>query len=196
MSIKLFFALLAPIVSIIAFVPYFSGIFAGTTRPHLYTWLIWTLSTGIGTAGLWYGGGGWAAVSGTVGATLTFFCFLFCFKYGTKDITVSDTIVLVLSLCAVGLWLFLHQPLLAVILASLIDLSGYISTYRKSWVDPWSESLTSWLIWIGYGFCIILALQNYNWLTLPFILSTTVVANLVLIALLLLRRRVVPKPFL
>ncbi|MBI3573487.1 hypothetical protein HY090_00360 [Candidatus Kaiserbacteria bacterium] len=193
---KLIAAAIAPIFSMLAYVPYITGIFKGTVRPHVYSWLIWTLSTGTATAGLWYGGGGWAAVSATIGVVFTFLFFLLSFKYGTKNITTSDTFFLLFALAAIGVWWQLHQPLLAIILVSLIDLSAYAPTYRKSWEEPWSETMLPWVLWAVQGCLLIIALKNYNPLTLTFILSTTVLANFLLIAILFFRRRIIPKPAL
>lgn len=195
-DLKLLFGIIAAVISVTAYIPYLKGMIAGRIRPHLYTWLIWTLTTGTAVAGLWYGKGGWATVSATIGFILTFLFFLLSFRYGTKNITRSDTIVLAIALGAIALWWQLDEPLLAIVVVSLIDLFAYIPTYRKSWEDPWSEAILPWMLWILYGCFLILALENYNPLTLTFILTTTLAANLVLIIILAVRRRIVSKPVL
>ncbi len=192
-DIKAFFAAIASIIVISAYIPYLTSMLSGRTQPHVYTWLIWTLTTGTASAGLWYGNGGYGVVSQTIGAVLTFLFFLLSFRYGTKNITRSDTIVLILAFLAIGVWWQLHQPLLAIVMVSLIDMLGYIPTYRKSWQEPWSESMSSWLLWLFYGFFVVLSLENYNSLTLTFLLAA-LAANCILITLLLVRRRTVPKP--
>jgi len=193
-DLKIIFGVLASAVSIAAYIPYLASIRAGTTRPHLYSWLIWTITTGTAAAGSWYGGGGYGAFGATVAAVLTFIPFLLSFKYGTKNITPSDTAVLILALLAIVVWWQLKQPLFSIIMVTLIDTFGYIPTYRKSWNEPWSESIFPWLLWLLYGLFLLLALESYNPLTLIFTLTTTIAANAALIGMLLFRRRFVLKP--
>lgn len=195
-DLKLVFGALAALANIVAYVPYIMSLRAGVARPHVYTWLIWTLTTGTAAAGSWYGGGGYGALSATVAAMLTFILFVLSFKYGTKNITASDTIVLMFALFAIVVWWQLKQPLLSIIMVTLIDLSGYIPTYRKSWSEPWSESIVPWLLWVLYGFFLVLALGSYNPFTLVFTLATAIIANTILIVILLFRRRLSPKSVL
>lgn len=58
-SIKFIFALLSTVIVIFGgFFPYFLDIFRKRTKPHAYTWLIWSVTYGTALAGLWYGKGG------------------------------------------------------------------------------------------------------------------------------------------
>lgn len=192
-ELKVIFAIIATIVSTASFYPYFRDIFRGTTKPHLYTWLIWTLTTATASLALWKGGGGVAVVAPAIAVVLTFCIFLLCFRYGTKNITRSDLMILLGAFAAVFIWWQLKNPLLALIVATGIDLLGYVPTIRKSWFEPWSESMLSWLMWIvSIGFSI-LALEAYNPLTLTFLAPITA-ANLLLVIICFIRRPVVPKP--
>jgi hypothetical protein len=193
MELKLVFAVIATVISTASFYPYFRDIFRGMTKPHLYTWLIWTVTTGTATAAIWRGGGGVAVVSPAISVVLTFFVFLLCFRYGTKNITVSDTLILVGALASVFIWWQLKNPLLALIVATGTDLLGYVPTIRKSWFEPWSESILSWVTWIVSIAFSILALEAYNPLTLTFLVPITA-ANLFLVGICLARRPAVPKP--
>lgn len=189
---KLVAALLG-LASNVAFVPYLRDIFKRRTEPHAYTWLIWCITQGTATAGLWYGGGGWGGLGLMLGTVLVFLVFLLSFKYGTKNITRSDTLVLVAAIAAVLVWWQLHQPLLAVLMVSAIDALGYIPTLRKSFSEPWSETMSSWIIFSVGNFVSLFGLGAYNLLTVTY-LMTIMSANIILIILLVLRRRVIPKP--
>jgi hypothetical protein len=192
-DVKIIFAILSALFSIGAYFPYLKDMLAGKTKPHVYTWLIWTLTTSTATAGLWHGGGGYAAVSQTIATILTFIFFLLSFKYGTKNITLGDTILLLLASAAIFVWWFLHNPLLAVLMVAAIDAIGYIPTFRKSFEEPWSESILSWVLFnLGIAFSL-LALAQYNLLTLP-VLLMSFVANSILIAICFFRRAAVETP--
>lgn len=182
------FSVVATAIGVVAFLYYFGGLFALQTKPHTYTWLIWALTQGIGFAGIWYGNGGWGALSLVIGEVLTTSVFLLSLKYGTKNITKGDTIILIAALIAIALWWQLHQPVLAVALVSVIDVAGYIPTYRKSFADPWSENLIPWFAFSLSNLCAALALTNWNFLTITYLASITS-ANIILIAICLLRRQ-------
>lgn len=74
-------------------------------------------------------GGGLGAIALTVGTICVFMVMLLSLKYGTRNITRSDTIILILALAAVFVWVQLDNPLLAVIMVTLIDLAGYVPSW-------------------------------------------------------------------
>jgi len=182
MNLKLFFTILSTITAIAAYVPYARDIFALKTKPHAYTWLIWTITQGIGVLGIWYGGGSWAVLSLAIGTVSVFCTFLFSLKYGTKNITRSDTVILFSALCAILVWWQLKQPLLAVVMVSVIDTLGYIPSLRKTYLEPWSETMISWLAFAAAGIFALIALHEYNLLTMIYLIAMTL-ANIALLSL-------------
>jgi inorganic pyrophosphatase len=185
--IKIIFAIIALIISLLAFYPYLRDIFLKKTKPHVYTWFIWTITQSTAVYALWYGGGGWGAVELTVGTFLVFIIFLFSLTRGTKNVTKSDTIVLFIALLSVLIWWILDNPIFSVIMVSLIDFFGYIPSYRKCWNDPWSETLSTWLLFAIGNIFAIFALNEYNVLTLTYLI-TIIIGNIILIIISLLRR--------
>lgn len=170
------------------FVPYFIGVLKRKNTPHAYTWLIWAVTQGTATAGVLAGAGGvLAAMNLGIGATACGVIFLLSFKYGTKNITKGDTLVLAAALLAVLIWWQLESALLAVIMVTLIDALGYLPTYRKIWREPYSENITSWTLFAISPALSLLALYEYNALTIPY-LAMIMAANTLLVALALLRR--------
>lgn len=173
---------------IVVYYPYFRDIFLGTTKPHLYTWLIWSLTMGIAAAGALKGGaeqGAWPLIMGTVAMS----CItLLALKYGTKNITRSDTIALVAAIGAVLVWWQLEDVYLAVLVATLIDVVGYYPTFRKSYLEPESETISFWMLSV-IGIAInIAALSEYNFLT-TFYLAVIFLSSGLLTAFLFFRRK-------
>ena len=129
--------------------------------------------------------------------TVGFFCvvavFFFSLKYGTKNVTKSDTIILVVALSAIFVWWQLHQPLLAIIIVSIIDVLGYIPSVRKSYAEPWSETLVSWFAFALSDVFALLALKEFNFLTATYLIAITA-ANIGLFLFCLVRRSFVYKP--
>lgn len=194
-NIKIILAVISGlIVILVAFLPYFRDMFLRRTKPHVYTWLIWTITQGTATvAGFWEGKGGWGMLALAIGTVFTAFIFLLSLKYGTKNITKGDSVVLVIALLAIIVWWQLKSPLLAVFMVSAIDFLGYIPSFRKTFEEPWTETSISWAAFSVSNFLSILALSSYNFLTLTFIITITV-ANIILLTICLLRRRVISAP--
>lgn len=187
-------ALASVTLSIAGSIPYFHEIFKGRTKPHAYTWLIWTLTMGIAAASVWRGGAGiLITLSMIASLTVCLLTFLLSFRYGTKNITRGDTTTLIVALLAIFVWVVLDEPLLGLFMAAGIDFIGYWPTYRKSLVEPWSESLASWSIYTLAPIASLLALLEYNALTITYS-AMTFTANCILLILLLIRRKKVSKP--
>ena len=191
-GVKTIFAILASLVGAAGVFPYLRDIFLRKTKPHAYSFLVWTITQGTAVAGLWYGNGGWGAIAFSLSIVPVFFTFLFSLKYGTRNITKGDTIILVAALLAIIVWWRLHEPVLSVLMVSIIDVAGYFPTFRKTFKDPWSETVSSWTIFSLSNILSMMALNAYNFLTLAYLVSITI-ANLVLLAISLARRRVVPR---
>ena len=192
-TIKIISAILATILGTYAFFPYIRDILKNKTKPHLYTWLIWTIGQTVAVAGLWYGDGGIGAIELTVGTFFVFIIFLLSFKYGTKNIKWTDKAFLLASLVAIAIWVGLDNAFLSIAFICLIDFLGFIPSFRKSWYEPWSETTSSWALFsIGNIFAII-ALKEYNFLTVGYLITITI-NNLALLIVCLIRRRKISKP--
>jgi len=193
MDVKIILTVIATAIGVVAFFPYLRDTFSLKTKPHAYTWLIWAITQGTAVFGIWYGGGGWGALNLTIGTLFVIVVFLFSIKYGTKNITKSDTAILVAALSAIIIWWRLDQPLISVIMVSMIDVIGYIPSFRKSYQEPWSETLISWILFSASNTFAILALEEYNLLTVTYLAAITS-ANIALFLLCFFRRKFFPKP--
>lgn len=194
LNIKAVIAVLATLLVVFgAFFPYIRDILKKTTKPHAYTWLIWAITQGTAVAGLLYGGGGWGGLLLVVGTISVFIVFLLSLKYGTKNITKSDTAILISAFLAIIVWWQLNQPLLSVLMVTAIDLLGYIPTFRKTFEEPWTETPSSWTIFSIGNVLSIFALNEYNLLTMTYLVLVTI-ANIAVLAICLTRRKIIPRP--
>lgn len=195
-NIKIVFAVIAVFLAVFfAFLPYLRDIFRGKTKPHAYTWLIWTITQGVATAGLLYGKGGWGSLELVVGTFFVFLVFLISLKYGTRNITKSDTVIFIAALLAVVVWLKMDNPLFAVFMVSAIDFLGFLPSFRKAFYEPWTEIVISWVFFSVGNLFVILSLSEYNLLTLTYIITITV-GNITMAIICLARRKAVDKSFL
>lgn len=182
----------AVILTFAAYIPYYRDIFKGKTRPHIYSWALWGLLTVLLVALQIKGGAGPATwVTAAAGLLCVGVVFL-SLKNGKKDITMSDTIVAILSLLAIGFWLIADQPIVSITLVIIADMLAFIPTVRKSYYQPYSETLSLYVTnAIRFGLSLF-AVENYTYLSSSWIVAW-VIGNALLSVLLLVRRKQVKK---
>ena len=145
MDLKIILGTVAALLALVSSYLYIKDIFRGNTKPHTYTWLVWSIVTTIAFLGQWVSGGGPGSWATGVAAVVTIFTLVLSLKgnYGTKDITNFDKICLGLAIISILPWLLTKNVLWSVIFATFIDLVAFFPTMRKTWYAPKSESLGS-----------------------------------------------------
>ena len=156
---------LAVLVGFAAYVFYFRDIFLGKTKPHAFSWLIWSIL--IGTAFFaqflnYAGPGAW--VTG-FSAVMCFSIFLFALKKGEKNFTLGDKLGLGAASIALLLWYFTKNPLTSIFLIILVDVLGYVPTFRKSFFKPYEETVLTYFLAGFKFFFALLALKEYSLIT-------------------------------
>ncbi|HEY0964818.1 MAG TPA: hypothetical protein VGE31_03405 [Candidatus Paceibacterota bacterium] len=190
MTLSAVFGIIGGILMIGSYIPYIYHIVKRQTKPHAYTWIMWSVTQIIATIGILEGQGGmFAALTIGAGAVLSIVTLILTFPYGTRNVTVFDTVALSIGCVALFFWWRLDHPAIAITLVSLIDGVGFLPTYRKTWNEPWSESLLAWVLFVAGNLCAFFALEEYNFLTTVYIGTVTVAA--LLLILLSNRRRTV-----
>lgn len=190
MNYHIFFGILATLIALVSYIPYFRNIFRGKTKPHAFSWLIWGIVTGIAFfAQILNNGGPGAWVTGFT----TFICgaiFILALFKGYRKIAILDWICLILALIAIVIWIVTKNPLLSVILATLIDLIAFIPTVRKSYIEPYSETLFMYSL-NGFKFVIaFLALEQISIVTSLYPLSW-IILNWIFVIVILQRRKII-----
>jgi len=164
-TIKVLLGGSATVLALVGYVPYFRDIFRGKTKPHAFSWLIWGVLTAIGYAGQVSDGAGAGAWVTGLTAAVCFFIFALAVFRGEKNITRGDWLCLIFSLSAIPLWIFTNSPFWSVILITVIDIVGFLPTFRKSYFKPHEETAVTYtLSSVKFGLSI-LALQNYSVIT-------------------------------
>lgn len=184
---KIILGTIAVIMALIGYVPYFRDIFLGKTKPHAYSWLVWSILTGVGFFGQILNKGGAGAWVTGVTAIISFFIFFLALKKGEKNITFSDKLSLFSVFIAMLLWYLTSNPLNALILVIVIDILGFFPTFRKSYHKPKEETMLTFFI-NGLKFVIALfALESYSLITYLYPLYL-ILANWTLVGMLIVRR--------
>jgi hypothetical protein len=101
MNYKIILGAAAVVIGIIGFIPYYRDIFKGKTKPHTFSWVGWTIMEAIGFfaqisqhagAGAWVTGSNMLITTGVV---------VLSFRYGEKDIKLTDWLAFVAGLVGI-----------------------------------------------------------------------------------------------
>lgn len=181
----------AVVIGFIGYIPYFRTIFNGKTKPHAFTWFVWGLLTAIAFGGQIAGNGGAGAWVTGFTAFISFTIFILALAKGKKDFPLADWLCLAGCMLALALWAFTDNPLLAIILITIIDLIAFIPTFRKSFSSPDSEPVFTYAL-SGFKFVIgIIALEQFSTVTVLYPASLVVTNGLFVVMLFVQRRRLI-----
>jgi hypothetical protein len=180
-------------VALIAAIPYGLGIYRRTIRPHLFTWLIWSLVTAIAAAAQFVAGAGPSAWCTAAIAATCFLTFVASIFRGDRNWTKADWLFLCAALCAIPIWVLTSDPTIAVCLVTLIELAGLGPTVRKTIHDPWSESLLYFALCVLKYVLAVLALEKWT-VAVAFYPAVNLAASLWICVLMIARRRLLSRP--
>lgn len=190
-SDKALLATLATALTVLAFVPYIRSTYGGRTRPHVFSWVIWGINTGIAflVVLIEHGGAGAWPIGFSCAVTL-FVAALAYIKRADVTITRTDWLFFIAALAAMPVWLTASDPLWAIALITAIELLGFGPTFRKCWHQPHTESISFLAILILRNALIVAALERHTLTTLLFPVAMAAACGL-LIALMTWRRPLV-----
>ncbi|UQO39550.1 hypothetical protein [Burkholderia cepacia] len=182
------FGVIGTAVSLLAAIPYALAIYRRTVRPHLFTWLVWSVVTAIAAAGQFVAGAGpsaWCTAAIAVTCFLTLVASVFRGECGWTRV---DWFFLVAALSAIPLWMLTDDPTISVCLVTLIELAGLGPTVRKTIRDPWSESLAYFALCVLKYALALLALSTWS-IAVAFYPAVNVVASIGICVVMLVRRQ-------
>jgi len=180
----------AIVLTFVAFVPYIRAIANGTTKPHVFSWVIWGTTTFVvflaqlqakGGVGAWPIG-----VSGSITIGIAVLAYV---KRADITITKIDWVYFVCALCSLPFWYLTSDPLWAVVILTTVDILGVGPTVRKAYHAPLSESIGFFALFAVRNSLVVLALEHYSLATVLF--PAAIAATCILLMLMIaIRRRV------
>ena len=193
MSAQFIFGTIAIIIAFVSYIPYFKDIYTETTKPHLFSWLIWTILTLIAFISQLADGAGFGGWVTGFSAFLGLLIIGYSYNKGEKEITSSDWWILFAALAITSIYIFTKDAFLATFLTTSVTVIGFIPTVRKSYSKPFQETLSAYVLTaIKYLFAIA-ALDNFSFTTL-FFPAAAVIMNVCFSWLLVSRRRILSTP--
>lgn len=179
-------------LTLVAFVPYIRAIFDGTIRPHVFSWVIWGVTTFLAfLAQLEDKGGVGAWPIGVSGSITIFIACLAYLKRADVTITKTDWLFFVAALSSLPLWYLTSDPLWTIVLLTIVDVLGFGPTVRKAYHFPYSESLLFFALFTVRNLLVMMALENHSVTTLLFPAAIAAMCIL-LMGMIVYRRKVLP----
>jgi len=187
--VKALFSAAAIALTFAAFLPYIVSIRSGRTRPHVFSWLIWGVTTLLVFLAQRAGGAGVGAWPTGVSALITFFIAWLAHAHGAdREITASDWLFLVGASSALPFWVLTADPLWAVVILTLVDLLGFGPTLRRAYSHPEQERAGFYGLFVLRNLLVLLSLERLT-LTTALFPAAVGLACVGLVLLLLWRRR-------
>lgn len=173
MEIKEILGVVAVVLSLAGFFPYIISIYKGITKPHVFSWVVWSIATVVvffAQVSAMGGPGAWA--TGVSGFLVVFIAFLAYERQCDITITKSDWVFFILALSALPFWFFTDDPFWAVLVLTIVDFFAFIPTARKTYHAPYSETLILSAILAVRDIFAMSALESYSATTMMFPLMT------------------------
>lgn len=151
MTLPALFGIVSAVLSIALVIPYARDVVWGTTRPHRATWFVWAV---LGTIAFFtqYAAGATDSLWMTFGQTASvILIFALSLWRGVGGLENRDVISLVAAGGILVLWYFTESELLALLLLVTTDLAGGWLTIRKAYIDPLSETFSTYALALVAG---------------------------------------------
>ena len=188
MEYQIILVVIATVIGISSYIPYIKDIFTNKTKPHAFSWFIWGLLTAIAFAAQVKEGAGVGAWVAGFSAAMCLGISGIAFVRGNKHICRMDWFCLGAALLGIILWKITSNPLTAVVIVTLVDMIGFVPTFRKAYHHPHEETALSFALsgikWV-FG---LMALEVFNTTTTLYPASL-VLTNMVFVIMVLIRRR-------
>lgn len=155
-------AIIAAVLAIVGNVPYLMDVIHQKIKPHPYTWLVWSIVSGVTFFGALQKGAGVGVIPTGVAEIFTFIIFFYSLRYGFKQINKIDTVYLIIALLGLIPWALTKDPTMSVIIVVSIDLVAFIPTIRKTWNNPKSETSILFTMNVLRHILTLFSLQAYN----------------------------------
>ncbi len=155
-------AIVAALLAVVGNIPYLIDVLKGKVQPHPYTWLVWTIVSGVIFFGQLAKGAGVGVIPTAASEIFTFIIFFLSLKNGFKMVRKIDTVFLIICLLGLIPWFLTKDPTISVITVVSIDLIAFIPTIRKTWEMPSTENPMLYGMNSLRHFLALFSLQAYN----------------------------------
>lgn len=178
----------AVILAFLGNISYLRDVINKKIKPHPYTWLVWSLVSGVTFFGALQKGAGVGAIPTGFAEAFTVIIFLYSLRYGFSQIKRRDTIFLVITLLGLIPWALTKDPTISVIIVVLIDLVAFVPTITKTWKNPTSETVTLYIMNVCRHVLTLFSIEAYNVATMLHSISMIII-NTIMVCIIYFRKK-------
>lgn len=176
-------------LTILAVLPYLRDILRGKTKPNLTSWITWSILTAIATFAAIDAGEYATAIFTAAATTSVLLVVIFgIWKKAYVKYTPLDITCQLIALMGIVLWQMLDSPEIAMLMAIAIEMVGITPTIRHAWKQPNEETWQTFAISGTASILAVLAIESYNWVSLPYPLYL-VLANYLVALIIIVRTK-------
>jgi hypothetical protein len=159
----------AIVLTVAMYVPYIRSIRAGQTKPHAFSWIIWSLSAFLVFLAQLAGDGGVGAWPIGVSSLVTAYIAVLAYRNrADTSVTRTDWVFLAIAVAALPCWLLTSNPLLTVVLLTGVELAGFGPTFRFAFGHPHQERIAFYFLGAVRNVLTISALEYFSLTTVLF----------------------------
>lgn len=157
------FIVLSGLVIVIAYVPFIAGTIRGTVVPNRISWMIWFVQDCLMATSAVVGRTGPVAIMPIIWAVGAGIMLVLSFKRGVSEpVTFLEKVCLVLSGLGILLWVTTGSSRLGLVASVSAACIGGIPTTIKAWREPWTETMSGWLLMLAGTILSSLAIQEWT----------------------------------
>lgn len=136
---------LSVVLAFWAGIPYIRSILDGRTKPHQMTWLVFTIMNGVVFTSQYLKGARASVLISLVFFVFTIIDFLLSLRFGVRNTSRWDKLLLSLSLLTIVAWILTKNPSVAIWLTVVIDVFATTMMILKIKKHPGSEAPGPWV---------------------------------------------------
>lgn len=142
MEKELIFALISTWIYLIGAIPYWRDVLNLRTIPHLFTYLVWLVLVGFNVYVSWHNHQWYTLIPNVIMLSSLTFGLIYGVRWFHKvHINWFDYLCLTLAIWLIAYWFFSKNILYTVILTAIIDFIAFLPTFKKWWLQAWTESI-------------------------------------------------------
>lgn len=146
MDVVTIFAAISTVIAVYCSIPYIRAILNGKTKPHQFSWLVFMILNAVTFLSQYFEGARLSALIAFAFFFGSLIIFLLSLKYGTKDTSRWDRLLLGFALATIAIWIVTKDNALAIWLTIAIDTAATTMTILKIRAQPASEEPSPWIL--------------------------------------------------
>jgi len=159
---------LSGLLILLSFGPYLKDIFGLKTKPQRASWLIWSILGLISFFSQWEKGATYSLVMTGAQALGDLLIFILAIRYGVGGLVKRDIMALISAGVSLILWYLTKEAAVALMIVIFIDAIGAALTVAKTYHQPATETVSSWVLTFAGGALAGVAVGRLDYVLLAF----------------------------